>query len=284
MSIVNSGPSDTQWEFAGERKMGFVARSIKSRRFPFSQLSNLILRTEQLKMARRKRRSGLVKCEWRREDVISSSVTAVMRAPFELKYTLDDSERRALVAYLRTLLNKRISMAKIEAALPKTCMRAGKVRVLGERPSICGSWAASRYSRDKHHDSSFVRLELTVARLGQDGGVEEVPTCFYAQLHYIAHVTLLGDSSLDLDNNKEQLLALVSICDCDGDATEKKVWYKKFRPPRFVHVDTIQCGAGRVEIGGQRWGIIDTSPHCSRTQFGDYANDDEENFVLNVIQ
>ncbi|CCA77555.1 hypothetical protein PIIN_11532 [Serendipita indica DSM 11827] len=26
------------------------------------------------------------------------------------------------------------------------------------------------------------------------------------------------------------------------------------------------------------------SPHCSRTQFGDYANDDEENFVLNVIQ
>ncbi|CCA75912.1 hypothetical protein PIIN_09908, partial [Serendipita indica DSM 11827] len=216
MSIVNSGPSDTQWEFAGERKMGFVARSIKSRRFPFSQLSNLILRTEQLKMARYLYNLSEKDLEGR------EGVTAVMRAPFELKYTLDDSERRALVAYLRTLLNKRISMAKIEAALPKTCMRAGKVRVLGERPSICGSWAASRYSRDKHHDSSFVRLELTVARLGQDGGVEEVPTCFYAQLHYIAHVTLLGDSSLDLDNNKEQLLALVSICDCDGDATEKK--------------------------------------------------------------
>jgi hypothetical protein len=47
--IAHSGPSSALWEFCTERKMGAIARAVTSKRFPFSQISNSVLRNEQLK-------------------------------------------------------------------------------------------------------------------------------------------------------------------------------------------------------------------------------------------
>jgi hypothetical protein len=45
-----TGPKGILWEFCSERIMGMIARSVTSRRFPFSQLSNYTRRMEQFKM------------------------------------------------------------------------------------------------------------------------------------------------------------------------------------------------------------------------------------------
>jgi len=39
-------------------------------------------------------------------------------------------------------------------------MRAGKIRVLGEKESICGTWAAESRSEDKSRDASFIRVSF----------------------------------------------------------------------------------------------------------------------------
>jgi hypothetical protein len=38
------------WEWVSERKMGLVSRSVRSRRFPFTQISNFVVQSEQLRM------------------------------------------------------------------------------------------------------------------------------------------------------------------------------------------------------------------------------------------
>ncbi len=45
-----AGPLSRVWEFVTERIMGFIARRVTSKQYPFSQLSNTVKRMEQLKM------------------------------------------------------------------------------------------------------------------------------------------------------------------------------------------------------------------------------------------
>jgi len=46
----NAGPLSRIWEFVTERVMGLIARSVKSKRFPFSQLARGAKKMEQIKM------------------------------------------------------------------------------------------------------------------------------------------------------------------------------------------------------------------------------------------
>ena len=48
--ILNCGPPPALWEFVTERSMGEVARSVTSRRFPFSQLARTLMQREQIKV------------------------------------------------------------------------------------------------------------------------------------------------------------------------------------------------------------------------------------------
>jgi hypothetical protein len=85
-------------------------------------------------------------------------------------------------------------------------------------------------------------------------------------MHYVVRAVLPANENLGLQEDLEALLAWVSFCDTRGDATTDLVWYNKLKKPTFVHVATIQCVVGRVKVRN-RWGIIDTSIHCSRTSF-----------------
>lgn len=212
--------------------------------------------------------------------LILSGPTAVLRSPMEQSFALSDELKKVLARYIRTQLPRLIPIKTIVAALPDTLLRAGKVRVLGEKESICGEWAASRQSKDKRRDSSFVRvrlailmpqrstnnlpqLELLVPTQTEDG-LHDIVKCFYAQLHYIVKAVLPVHDTLGIQEEFRGLLALVSICDASGDATRSQVWYSKLKKPQFVHVGTIQCVVGRVKVEN-RWGIIDTSIEGKRT-------------------
>jgi len=46
----NAGPLSRIWEFVTERIMGLIGRSIKSKRYPFSQLAKSMKKMEQLKL------------------------------------------------------------------------------------------------------------------------------------------------------------------------------------------------------------------------------------------
>jgi hypothetical protein len=45
----HAGPLSRIWEFATERSMGVIARSVKSKRLPFAQLAETVKMREQLK-------------------------------------------------------------------------------------------------------------------------------------------------------------------------------------------------------------------------------------------
>lgn len=138
---------------------------------------------------------------------------------------------------------------------------------------MTGTWAASKCSEDKFRDSSFIRLELL--EIHRVNGIDQdVPTCTYAQLHYIIHVVLPAHEDFGIKRPFETLLAFVSPCRAGGDATRSLVTYEQFKRSTYVHVGTIQCIVGRVRVG-RGWGIIDTSVHCSRTAF--FTGDDDEN-------
>ncbi|KAG8786333.1 hypothetical protein FRC15_011650, partial [Serendipita sp. 397] len=201
--------------------------------------------------------------------------TAVLRAPIDHNYMLNDEEHRKLATYFRSFLGSDISLATIVKNLPKQCLVAGKIRVLGEKESICGTWAAQRQSEDTRRDSSFVRLQLLVPTRQQDGRIVDISTCFYGCLHYVIQATLPAIPATGIVQDCQVLAALISLCDTQGDATNNCVWYSKLQKPIFVHTSTIQCVIGRIQVG-RRWGIIDTSINCIRTSFIGPEDIDEE--------
>lgn len=177
------------WEWVCERKMGLVSRSVKSRRFPFSQLSNFILRNEQFRviettygmsheelMGNQRRNWGELSSDEMMFPELSASfsqalrgvssyskgTTAVLRSPIEKEFLMNEEEKQALAKCIRNRLGYRARLSDVLEALPPMALRTGKVRVLGESESICGLWAASRYSKDAKHDSSFIRVSTVL--------------------------------------------------------------------------------------------------------------------------
>lgn len=281
--IAMTGPKGILWEFVAERIMGQIARSVKSLHFPFSQLSNTVLQMERLKMMQYlydfsdkemcfSTPRNLEELSGNERMIQTLSETTVLRSPMQRDFMLPEDIRKTLAHYLRSQLPHRIPIKVILSALPSTVLCVGKIRVRGEKESICGTWAKKSTSKEKFRDSSFIRLEIPIPHR-ERGRIVHFPTCFYGQMHYIIRAVLPAKVEFGLEHDYEALLALVSFCDAKGDATRDLVWYSKLRSPEFVHVATIQCVVGRVKVGN-RWGIIDTSVHCSRTSF--FGSDDED--------
>lgn len=86
----------------------------------------------------------------------------MLRSPFEHAFRLSEEVKKALAQHFRMVLPRQLPVKTIVSKLPDTIFRAGKIRVLGEKESICSEWAASRESQDKCRDSSFVRVSIPV--------------------------------------------------------------------------------------------------------------------------
>ncbi|CAG7851119.1 SubName: Full=Uncharacterized protein {ECO:0000313/EMBL:CCA74327.1} [Serendipita indica DSM 11827] len=157
-------------------------------------------------------------------------------------------------------------MKSIFKNIPKKLMKIGGLRVLGSSQVIRGTWAASRVTSNTLRDSSYVRLALLRSSYTPDGTIVDKETCSYVCLHHILVAEVSSSSSDGIHEASRELLAYVSACNTQGDATQESVWYSELRAPEFVHINTIQCVVGRIKVG-KRWGIIDTSLNCARTTF-----------------
>lgn len=184
----NAGPLCRIWEFVTERAMGIIARSVKNKRLPFSQLAETVKLREQLKAVairfdmidklqiRRKRRNwshvssaetllpNLSKSQWRimtiaHECYFVGSTTVLMN-PGEKDYKWTQHEKRLVAVYLKNSLGLTSSAPRIEKELPATVQRWGKIRVLGEKEIIRSKWSNSRLAQDRMRDASFVRVSV----------------------------------------------------------------------------------------------------------------------------
>lgn len=184
-STRHAGPLSRIWEYVTERLMGKIARSVTSRQYPFSQLSETVKKWEQMKILAIK--YGLEKDlfladerrDWSVEGqqetmipeiskyIVSSTIcdtnylldnTTVLKTPHEANYKWTDAECRRAAVYIKEAYRLTASAQAIEKELPRSVPRWGKFRVKHEKNVVRSAWSAQRLSRDRIRDSSFVRV------------------------------------------------------------------------------------------------------------------------------
>ncbi|PVF91126.1 hypothetical protein CPB86DRAFT_720040 [Serendipita vermifera] len=295
----NAGPLSRLWEFVTERTMGTIARSVKSRRLPFSQLAETVKVREQMKTIairynlprelsiKRTRRdwSSLSGTECMFPEINKyhpspnscsppADDTTVLMSPRQDEFAWEEYHRKLVAAYFKQELGLTSTIPTIMKEVPKKVTRWGKFRVFGESQIIRCKWAGDRLSQDQVRDASFVRVELLVDRYAhmREREPEFERQVFYGQLLYVVHVTyprLRGPPT-------SVLLGIVQWCkDTEGDATHERVWYSEMGLHQAINIATVQCVVGRVKVG-RRWGILDLSFGCARTTF---LEDEEENGI-----
>ncbi|KIM19970.1 hypothetical protein M408DRAFT_311094 [Serendipita vermifera MAFF 305830] len=139
-STRHAGPLSRIWEYVTERFMGKIARSVTSRQYPFSQLSETVKKWEQVKVVAI--RYGLEKelfladerRNWsilgKQETMIPEiNDTTVLKSPHQANYQWTDAECRRVAVYIRQAYQLRASADSIMKELPKTVPRWGKFRV-----------------------------------------------------------------------------------------------------------------------------------------------------------
>jgi hypothetical protein len=80
----------------------------------------------------------------------------------------------------------------------------------------------------------------------------------YGQVQSYIYVTLPAEPRLSTERDSTAILALVTLCKTNGDASLATVWYTDMEIVRAFDIATIDCVVGRIKIG-DRWGIIDRS-------------------------
>ncbi|KAG8830259.1 hypothetical protein FRC17_005140 [Serendipita sp. 399] len=274
----NAGPLSRVWEFVTERIMGFIGRSVKSRRYPFSQISQTLKMMEQMKtVAIKFNRWDELKLERRRlnwntlhrnEQMFPEiNKTTILSAPRQDDYAWTDEHRSLVAQYFKAVLCLEAPVVEIVKQLPKLVTRWGSYRVKGEGNKVSSTFGLRTRSVDSRRDSSFVRTELLDS--------EDNQIVCYGQLQYIAHVSLRSKQQLQIQSGVSELIAIVRWCkDAVGDASQNPVWYTDMGAEEAINVATLQCGVGRIRIG-ERYGIIDLSYGCARMVFVDDDDDSE---------
>ncbi|KIM21216.1 hypothetical protein M408DRAFT_110138, partial [Serendipita vermifera MAFF 305830] len=278
----HAGPLSRIWEYVTERFMGQISRSIKSRRYPFAQLSETVKKREQMKLVIAKYGLenelifGAERRDWFKlsgQEMMFPEIngTTVLKSPTQADFAWPADHQMQVAIYFKQALQLRASAQRIKKELPSEVFRWGKFRVLGEKGVVSSEWAQGRLSSDMRRDSSFVRVELLADSNAHDASLPDVPQqqVYYGQLLYVVHVSLKKDSLPGVTKEEPAILGIVQWCEgAVGDASLSTVWYKKMGVIQAVNIATIQCVVGRQPVGN-RWGIIDLNYGCASTTFVD---------------
>ena len=145
--IHNTGPPPVLWEFITECSMGEVTRSVTLHIYPFSQLANMLLQREQLKVMWMRYPDMKDDLDYSREhrdwNAISSGERSfpdindqiVLQMPHGW-YKLSPTEKVAIGVYFQNLLGLTASPRLIAKYLPDKVEWWGKMRFRGDAECV----------------------------------------------------------------------------------------------------------------------------------------------------
>ncbi|KAJ7237962.1 hypothetical protein C8J57DRAFT_1566441 [Mycena rebaudengoi] len=212
------GPSWTTWTFYMERFCGWMQSGLRSRRFPWSNLNNLVLHRVYL------------------EQIHPLSI---LRPPFTSAHMPDKATIRRIAGYFSAVLET--PRKRIQPLLPEVMPSWGKVRIV-EGDSI-RSLSACGDGVDSQRDMSFVRV--LYYRL------------FYGRLEKILECELPDDELFGEYAATTRLLAIITPCVTSGkDAAQEYTSYNRTTTEIVTDLQTVVAVVGRAETQG-KWVIID---------------------------
>jgi hypothetical protein len=94
------------------------------------------------------------------------------------------------------------------------------------------------------------QVELLADENADDAMLPDIPQLqvYYAQLLYIARVTIPQNNKIRVVEDSEALLGIVRWCKgAVGDASLRPVWYTEMGSIAAVNIATIQCAVGCQE-------------------------------------
>ncbi|KAF8605879.1 hypothetical protein BDV93DRAFT_437887 [Ceratobasidium sp. AG-I] len=277
-SIEYLGPPWVYWAYPMERYCSFVGTSVKSRRFPYANISRRLLDVAQLRVIRER---------YNLHDVILSRQTQtssllylmtfahiyidpdrLLLAPSGTKLAVTKQLKNQIMKYLGTAF--RMPNATAKTIIPATLKQWARMRITGGGDLI----QARGYHklRMDGRDASFVRYELLVDRLAHRRNAPEdlVRKSHYGQVQYIFKLRLPPKVPGNPGNkSRKLLLALILEAPTEVASTYEYevVSYKGgLSKGEVVDASTIQCAVGRV-FDRDSWWIIDRAADISFTEF-----------------
>ncbi|KAF8751639.1 hypothetical protein RHS01_08282 [Rhizoctonia solani] len=268
------GPVWCYWSYPMERFCSFVGGVVKSRRFPFENISRRMRDTAQLQVIRHL--YGLHdKLTFLQLDIIDDDETDTIqgyertillgRCASNLK--ISDQLQRKICGYLVQLFG--ISVFEAKKAIPERVPEWRRLRISQGGDTIT-AWGSQKIRSDARN-SSFVRYELLVDKNARhrNAPVDLQPVSQYGQLQHIFQLDLKARSAANPSSKSIPLiLALIHEAPVLIENTHeyKVVSYPdgQLKSGEVVDARTIQCVVGRVLDGNHYW-IIDRSADCEFT-------------------
>ncbi|KAJ7029534.1 hypothetical protein C8F04DRAFT_962737 [Mycena alexandri] len=240
------GPSSSTWTFLIERFCGVLQAGLRSRRHPWANLNNRVIRLAYLEQ---------LGARYDLEEELSTHKhpEMILRAPYTRVNIPDALMRKRLAAYFAAVLKARCK--DIQPLLPEVMPRWGKLRI------VDGDYIRSMLAcgldpeEDKEREMSFVRYELQVQ---EDMGAW-TNKVFYGRLEEILVCKLSTNKIWSNLAGKTRLLAVITPCATEGkDAARTVTFYTRMTQSIVTDLRTVVAVIGRAETRGE-WGIIDRS-------------------------
>ncbi|KAF8594007.1 hypothetical protein BDV93DRAFT_399753, partial [Ceratobasidium sp. AG-I] len=270
-SIQYIGPVWCYWAFPMERYCSFVGASVKSRRFPYTNLARRIRDVAQLRVicdlyglhgSLKFNKTSPAEGE---EDIGSADVLpdyprARLLTPRGKLLQVTPQLRTKIAAYLATAFGVRAQDAK--PLIPNTLNQWGRLLISGGGDLVHAR--GSHTLRSDGRDASFVRYELLVDLDAHRRNAPErlKAVSHYGQLEHLFALPLAPKSLLNKRNSRQTLLlALIREAPFVAESSYQYpvVWYEgELGSGEVVDAQTIQCVVGRVLDKKRHW-IIDRS-------------------------
>ncbi|KAI0083145.1 hypothetical protein BDY19DRAFT_900743 [Irpex rosettiformis] len=274
-SIVEMGPVWAYWAFPMEHYCGLLQRSIRSRRYPFSNLSQTVLSDARLKqlglcynihqMLSLKPPEDAYICG---QLALPNYSTCILLPPRLPSGTVQDPQllKRIQVHFATRFgrplaaVRRGFSGAQVEAF--------GRVRRIGGDTM----WASSMISHSEdRRDPTWIRYDALVdqnaARRNAPEDYSRGPTIFYGQLQHLVVVTLPAMPSLNLTECTQYVLADIYTAKTDIDGLLDSKMYDSMSTVQVFDITCVQNLVGRLKMltlsqnsrAKGVWAIIDRS-------------------------
>ncbi|TEB26702.1 hypothetical protein FA13DRAFT_1756223 [Coprinellus micaceus] len=256
------GPVWVYWAFAMERFCGKLARLIRNRRFPFSQLDNQVLQEAQLTQIKNdfnlhreltfNPKDGPRMSEYylKPKPTITPALRTTLAKALVTRFSALDATKDDLIPLER---------AK-ELLLASEIEGWGRLRRLGGGDTMLANAFVSQQADDRR-DATFIRFDPLVdakaTALTQKPRLEQ--DRYYGQLTHLFLIRVPVTPDLSIEEPTE--IALAVIDECHKPSRHKAsgfniFTYTKRMAPQAVDIITIQGLVGRL-YWDKKWAILD---------------------------
>ncbi|KAF7291084.1 hypothetical protein MKEN_01490300 [Mycena kentingensis (nom. inval.)] len=295
--ILNCGPSWVHWTFYVERACGFLKRSLKARRYPWSNLNNRVLAMEYIHQlgARYDLEEELLTSKPRSPGLPAGQKEypgyfgTVVRSPYQKDHAPDAPTLGLVAAYFVQMFNA-LGLTKAAAlkVLPSFFAALGRFKTRGRRlhsrrMDTRSTAPTSRrgYPRKLLRSSAYVRKPLFSTLMIQFTKQQRVShtikcTESYGLLVEILTCDVPDDAKFGVFSGTTRLLAVIQPCNTAGrDAATGVVAYTRLQASLVVDLNAISAVVGRIRRG-ERWYIVDRTDGTIKPELVPQAEPDSE--------